>query len=215
MQPVIPIAGRVKRPHAFVQATLFNLSPTHATLLSAGSAEPVELPFKYLLYALGGALPAPISLLTGNGSKKEGVGRLSLIRQKLDTIAAGRPDGAKQGRVLVIGGGALGIQFSTDIKSLFPQMEVTLLHSRERMMTSFNGELHDQGQSLRRPFARRQVSLTSPLPSPRRRRSRCPARSARHQADPRPAGDRPARGILRPLADAKSRHNDRRDGHSV
>jgi NADH dehydrogenase FAD-containing subunit len=147
MLSVIPVAGRLELPHASLQATLAALSPTHATLLPAGSTEPVKLPFKYLLYALGGALPAPISLLAGDGSKKESVDRLAVIRQKLDEVASARTADAGHGRVLVIGGGALGVQYSTDIKSLFPQVEVTLLHSRERMMTSFNAELHDQGPS--------------------------------------------------------------------
>lgn len=50
-------------------------------------------------------------------------------------------------RVVVVGGGALGIQFASDLKFVYPEKEVTLLHSRERMMPIYPQELHDEGES--------------------------------------------------------------------
>ena len=45
--------------------------------------------------------------------------------------------------ILVVGGGALGIQYATDIADLYPKKKVTLIHSRERFLPQFDEILHD------------------------------------------------------------------------
>ena len=44
---------------------------------------------------------------------------------------------------MIIGGGALGVQFATDIKELHPRKKVTLIHSRQRLLPVFEQEIHD------------------------------------------------------------------------
>jgi apoptosis-inducing factor 2 len=61
---------------------------------------------------------------------------LKLFADNQDRIAA-------SSSVLVVGGGAAGIQFSTDIKSHYPEKQVTLVHSRDRFLPNFDQYLHD------------------------------------------------------------------------
>nr|GAT50639.1 predicted protein [Mycena chlorophos] len=46
--------------------------------------------------------------------------------------------------VLVVGGGALGIQFATDIAAVHPNKHVTLLHSRERLLPRYKEAMHNE-----------------------------------------------------------------------
>jgi NADH dehydrogenase FAD-containing subunit len=39
--------------------------------------------------------------------------------------------------VAVVGGGAVGVQLSSDIKDFYPDKDVTLIHSRERLLSHF------------------------------------------------------------------------------
>ncbi|KAJ4334038.1 hypothetical protein N0V95_009272, partial [Ascochyta clinopodiicola] len=45
-------------------------------------------------------------------------------------------------RIVIIGGGAVGVQMATDIKQLFPEKSVTLVHSRAHVMNKFHPQLH-------------------------------------------------------------------------
>ena len=40
------------------------------------------------------------------------------------------------------GGGAVGVQMATDIKEIYPQKQVTLVHSRATVMNRFHPHLH-------------------------------------------------------------------------
>jgi NADH dehydrogenase FAD-containing subunit len=50
----------------------------------------------------------------------------------------------KANTILVVGGGALGVQMSTDIAELYPGKSVTLLHSRDKLLNRFDDEVHTQ-----------------------------------------------------------------------
>ncbi|PBK88257.1 FAD/NAD(P)-binding domain-containing protein [Armillaria gallica] len=71
-----------------------------------------EVPYDYAIYALGSHLPE---------------------KQKVVDQAAS---------VLVIGGGALGIQLATDIAAVHPSEKITLLHSRNRLLPRFDEGMH-------------------------------------------------------------------------
>ncbi|XPS77717.1 hypothetical protein M3J09_009744 [Ascochyta lentis] len=45
-------------------------------------------------------------------------------------------------KIVIIGGGAVGVQMATDIKQLFPDKSVTLVHSRANVMNKFHPDLH-------------------------------------------------------------------------
>lgn len=49
----------------------------------------------------------------------------------------------KHNNIAIIGGGAVGVQMATDIKQLYPQKNVTLVHSRDRVMHKYHRGLHE------------------------------------------------------------------------
>lgn len=44
--------------------------------------------------------------------------------------------------MVIIGGGAVGVQLATDAKELYPGKSITLVHSREKVMNRFHPKLH-------------------------------------------------------------------------
>lgn len=117
--------------------------------------------FDYCVYALGGTLSEPSDAWGDHGRNKTGgrgtkKGGIEFLARQGKIIASAQ-------QILVVGGGALGIrefgghrtqpkpasgqlttEFATDIKETYPSKEVTLLHSRERLMPIYNKGLHDE-----------------------------------------------------------------------
>ncbi|KAL0577690.1 hypothetical protein V5O48_004294 [Marasmius crinis-equi] len=97
--------------------------------------------------------PTRVILEDGNSIPYEflvmatGTGRLEAMDKKTGTqiarLAQGRVQ--KANRIVVVGGGAYGVQVATDIKTYPPTKDkhITLVHSRDRLMNRFGPELHD------------------------------------------------------------------------
>lgn len=80
--------------------------------------------------ATGTKLTPPSSL---SGSEKlDGV---TYLRKHADKIKASQ-------RIVIIGAGAVGVQMATDIKEIYPDKSVTLVHSRHIVMNKFHPGLH-------------------------------------------------------------------------
>lgn len=45
--------------------------------------------------------------------------------------------------ILIVGGGAVGVQMATDLKEYYPEKEVVLVHSRPNLMPAFHPGIHD------------------------------------------------------------------------
>lgn len=147
--------------HQFIQACVTKLTsrevtfvrPTHQASSSIsttgnmaygefdGAEETIK--FDYLLYALGSTLPDPVNVwqpidesAIGEqrkpGTKKRGLRFMELQEEKFK----------QADRILIVGGGALGIEFASDLKDLYPEKKITLLHSRTRVMPLYPLELH-------------------------------------------------------------------------
>ncbi|KIJ58471.1 hypothetical protein HYDPIDRAFT_102602, partial [Hydnomerulius pinastri MD-312] len=143
------------------------LAPSPTTtppLESSISNQPHEeheqtLHFDYAIYALGSHLPAPIDLwgfqeqdrdvvpppfpraiskappqAPYTGTKREGISWLRVRQRRIKEARS----------VVVVGGGALGIQFASDIAALYPRKCVTLLHSRMQLLPRFDPGLGDE-----------------------------------------------------------------------
>ncbi|KZP24014.1 FAD/NAD(P)-binding domain-containing protein [Athelia psychrophila] len=136
--------------HLNLHASITSLS-THSLTLSKSFPEhglTDVLHFDYAIYALGSHLPSPINLwgapppIKGasapeapyGGTKVESMAWLQHHQQ-----AVGAADS-----VLVVGGGALGIQYATDIAAVHPGKRVTLLHSRHRLLPRFDPSMHSE-----------------------------------------------------------------------
>jgi pyruvate/2-oxoglutarate dehydrogenase complex dihydrolipoamide dehydrogenase (E3) component len=46
-------------------------------------------------------------------------------------------------KIAVIGGGAVGIEMASDIKSFYPEKDITLVHSRDQLLLHFGPRLHE------------------------------------------------------------------------
>lgn len=86
--------------------------------------------YSYLVYATGARLPHPLIKLP---SRKREAG--DWLRDNQRRIRRAR-------KVLVVGAGALGIQFATDIKAYHPEIQVTLVNSRPRFMPLYDEKVH-------------------------------------------------------------------------
>lgn len=126
----------------------------------------------YLIYALGSTLPAP--LVSPARNKKSGVAFLqvslvtfflkpklvSYLCSYLLTEQAQQALIEKSSSILIIGGGALGLQYATDIADLYSTpahahllppsdtprtpKKITLVHSRDRFLPLYDIEVHNE-----------------------------------------------------------------------
>ncbi|TEB25768.1 FAD/NAD(P)-binding domain-containing protein [Coprinellus micaceus] len=138
--------------HIFLKTEVTSIRPNHITISQPFpelGIDSTEIAFDYALYALGAHLPAPMDLWgrdpredvkpgdepwTFNGFKNESCKWLQERQKAIEAAPT----------VLVVGGGALGIQFATDIKAVHPEKGVTLLHSRQQLLPRFSPEMHDE-----------------------------------------------------------------------
>lgn len=107
--------------HAVVQARVVSLSPSIAHLDREWQGSK-ELPFEYLVAATGTRLAAPGTV--PHDDKASSVGYLQSYQQSLKHAK----------RVVIIGGGAVGVQMACDLKEFYPDKEITLVHSRDQLM---------------------------------------------------------------------------------
>ncbi|THX55883.1 putative oxidoreductase [Aureobasidium pullulans] len=88
-----------------------------------------SIPYQYLIIATGTKLTPPSTLPSSD--KADGVTYLREHAQKVE----------KSSKITIIGGGAVGVQMATDIKEIYPEKSVTLVHSRDRLMNKFHPQL--------------------------------------------------------------------------
>jgi hypothetical protein len=79
--------------------------------------------------ATGTKLTPPSTLPSSD--KADGVTYLREHAKKVETSS----------NIAIIGGGAVGVQMATDIKEIYPEKAVTLIHSREQIMNKFHPQL--------------------------------------------------------------------------
>ncbi|GAA5881251.1 hypothetical protein JCM16303_004864 [Sporobolomyces ruberrimus] len=107
-----------------------------------------RIKWDYMIYALGCTLPPPLYSLAR--TKKTGVAFLEAQQSVIASASS----------ILVAGGGALGIQYATDIADLYNnpanaehvpeavrpanKKRITLVHSRDRFLPLYKQEVHDE-----------------------------------------------------------------------
>jgi NADH dehydrogenase FAD-containing subunit len=94
-------------------------------LLASGE----ELPYAYLAIATGTSQlpPAKLSAIHKDEACKE----LQTAQKNIQNAAT----------IAVVGGGAVGVEMATDIKSFCPKKEVTLINSRDHLLPQFGPRL--------------------------------------------------------------------------
>ncbi|KAF8516081.1 FAD/NAD-P-binding domain-containing protein [Gautieria morchelliformis] len=90
-----------------------------------------EIPYDYAVVATGTQLPPPGTLRVEG--KVEGV---EYFRQHQKRVESAQ-------RIVILGGGAVGVQIATDIKETYPSKRVVLVHSRLQLLNRFHNGLHE------------------------------------------------------------------------
>lgn len=88
-----------------------------------------QLSFEYLVAATGTRLASPGSM--PSDEKGPAVEYLKKYNQGIKNSKS----------VILIGGGAVGVQMACDLKEIYPDKEVTLVHSREHIMPVYHEKL--------------------------------------------------------------------------
>ncbi|KAJ7279400.1 hypothetical protein C8J57DRAFT_1059005 [Mycena rebaudengoi] len=132
----------------FICAQIMSLGRNSVTLSKAFPEYGIDsevLEFDYAVYALGSHMPQPLNLWGAEsgampsspaygGTKPESIAWLKRKQKTIEDAST----------VLVVGGGALGIQFASDIAAIHPGKQVTLLHSRSRLLPRFDEVMHTE-----------------------------------------------------------------------
>ncbi|KAI8445868.1 hypothetical protein BY996DRAFT_7905526 [Phakopsora pachyrhizi] len=129
-----PITKQLNNPHHS------HIQPSDDSLSQSITSNSIS--WDFLVYALGSQPSHPLQL-PSNQPRTKLNGVLYLQNQK-ERIAAAE-------KVVVVGGGALGIQYATDIahryKLLNKPKSITLIHSRARLMPLFKPEVHAKAKA--------------------------------------------------------------------
>ncbi|OXG77339.1 oxidoreductase [Cryptococcus neoformans var. grubii Br795] len=116
--------------HAVVRAKVNAVYPTHVSLDRAWRGE-TDIPYDFLAIATGTKLPAPGSMQSED--KSNSVEYFKTYQE-----------GVKRAKdIVIIGGGAVGVQMACDIKEVSPEKNVTLVQSRDHVMPKFHSKLHE------------------------------------------------------------------------
>ncbi|KAI1117855.1 hypothetical protein F5Y14DRAFT_447797 [Nemania sp. NC0429] len=100
-----------------------------SVLLSSGE----EVPYAFLVVATGAGATDALPSRVDTDDKTEGVAKLKDIQIRI-----------KEARnLVVVGGGAAGVELATDAKSHYPEKTVVLVHSRDNVMHRFGPKLQN------------------------------------------------------------------------
>ncbi|KAF2972042.1 hypothetical protein GQX73_g1608 [Xylaria multiplex] len=90
-----------------------------------------EIPYEYLVVATGAGATDTLPSRVDSDDKPEGITKLKDIQAKIKEAK----------NLVVVGGGAAGVELATDAKSQYPEKSVVLVHSRDSVMHRFGPEL--------------------------------------------------------------------------
>jgi apoptosis-inducing factor 2 len=115
--------------HAIIKAKLSSPREDHLVLDREWQGSKT-VPFNYLVIATGTRLRAPANI---DYDEKHDTARFLRVYQT-------RVQKAQS--IVIIGGGAVGVQLATDLKELFSD-KITLAHSRKQLMPAYHEGLHN------------------------------------------------------------------------
>lgn len=123
----IPYGGRLKKCHEgavrWIQDRVASITKTHVTLQHSGE----EIPFEYLIIATGSEVEEGLPSRTNATEKLESMRRLQAMQNSIEAAQ----------KIVVVGGGAAGVEVATDARSKYPNKKVVLVHSRSALMHRF------------------------------------------------------------------------------
>ncbi|KAI8938462.1 hypothetical protein NX059_004355 [Plenodomus lindquistii] len=126
--------SRLGERGAIVQAKVLELTKENIVLdrpVDLDGVQTKQIPYAVLAVTTGTKLSPPSTL---PGSDK--LGGTAYLRKHATQVE-------KSQKIVIIGGGAVGVQMATDIKEIYPEKSVTLVHSRTNVMNKFHPALHN------------------------------------------------------------------------
>lgn len=116
--------------HAVVRAKVLDVQPNRVVLDRQWEGS-TEIPFDFVTFATGTRLTAP-----GTMESDDKAPSIAYFQDYQAKVAAAKS-------IVIIGGGAVGVQMATDLRELHPDKKVTLVQSRDRLMPRFHSQFHD------------------------------------------------------------------------
>ncbi|KAK5995481.1 Fe-regulated protein 8 [Cladobotryum mycophilum] len=86
-----------------------------------------QIPYEFLVIATGSGVQDGLPSRVNATDKREGMKRLQAMQQGIESAKT----------VVVVGGGAAGVEVATDAKALYPDKHIILVHSRSAVMHRF------------------------------------------------------------------------------
>ncbi|KAJ5588013.1 uncharacterized protein N7459_003778 [Penicillium hispanicum] len=130
--PYSGIFSAVPNPtaHSVVQARVVSVQPQHVELDREWQGSK-QIPFEYVVLATGTRLSKPAGMEFDDKPSS-----VEYLQKHQADIKASRS-------ILIVGGGAVGVQMATDLKEYYPDKEVTVVQSRPRVMPTFHPQFHE------------------------------------------------------------------------
>lgn len=113
-----------------VQARVTSVRPEHVELDREWQGSK-QIPFDYVVVATGTRLSKPAAM--EHDDKQSSV----------EYLQKHQADVKRSKSILIVGGGAVGVQMATDLKEYYPDKEVTVVQSRPRVMPNFHPRLNE------------------------------------------------------------------------
>lgn len=135
-------------PHLIVCGQVLSMTDSHVTVRQHSvkegevkkaklwSIDTVDIPYSHLIYALGSHMPDP--LRHESYSKEKGVEWMQTAHKRIED----------SNEIILVGGGALGVELATDIKTLYKEKKVTLIHSRKQLLPNFDMRIHEVAYAM-------------------------------------------------------------------
>ncbi|CAG8088385.1 unnamed protein product [Penicillium olsonii] len=116
--------------HGVVQARVLSVKPNHIELDREWNGSK-QISFDYVVLATGTRLSKPAAMV--NDDKPSSV----------DYLQEHQAGVKRSNSILIVGGGAVGVQMAADLKEFYPEKEVTVVQSRDRVMPNFHPGLNE------------------------------------------------------------------------
>lgn len=116
--------------HGVIQARVLSVQPHHIELDREWQGSE-KIPFDYVVLATGTRLSKPAAMETNDKPSS------------VEYLQKHQADVKRSRSIMIVGGGAVGVQMATDLKEYYPEKDVTVVQSRPRVMPNFHPRLHE------------------------------------------------------------------------
>ncbi|OJJ78538.1 uncharacterized protein ASPGLDRAFT_138727 [Aspergillus glaucus CBS 516.65] len=116
--------------HSVIQARALSVQPHHLQLDREWQGSN-QIPFEYLVVATGTRLAQPAGM-----KHDDKLSSVSYLQKH-------QADVKRSKSIVIVGGGAVGVQMATDLKEYYPDKEITVVQSRPKLMPQFHEKLHE------------------------------------------------------------------------